>query len=193
MQNEVVQYLQQHIQLTAEEASAVKESIPVKTFKKGTFLLKVGEVARDAYAVFEGLVRQYFLSNGEEKTTSFFIEGEGFADLTSINQQTPSKYYFCCVEDCRLAVINTKKENQLYERFPKLEHLARIQLETMLAESQEKLITFVNSSPEERYLHLLQNRPTLLNRVPQYQIASYIGVAPESLSRIRKRVLHKKI
>ncbi|MBC8146372.1 MAG: Crp/Fnr family transcriptional regulator, partial [Bacteroidetes bacterium] len=83
------------------------------------------------------------------------------------------------------------KENNLYQKFPKLEALARSIMEKEMIKYQEMLMLYITDSPEQRYTKLLKNRPELLQRVPQHQIASYIGIKPESLSRIRKRILKK--
>lgn len=181
------------ITLNQEEKQAIVDSIAVESFPKGSILLKEGQVAQDAFFIVKGCVRQYYLKkDGEERTTAFFTEEQGIAPLESINKQLPSKFYLSCVEDSTLAILNSKKEIALYERFPKFESLARLMLEEELQQTQEYLNNYIISSPEERYLELLENRPELLHRVPQYQLASYLGIKPESLSRIRKRVLSKK-
>ena len=76
----------------------------------------------------------------------------------------------------------------MYKRFPRFQKMCRIQPEKALHESQEKFALYMASTPQERYLHLMDTRPDLINRVPQYQLASFLGVKPESLSRIRKRL-----
>jgi len=89
--------------------------------------------------------------------------------------------------------MTQEDENELFRRFPRFERISRIALEEELGNYQEMLANFMMSSPEERYLKLLKNRPDLLDRVPHYQLASYLGVKPESLSRIRKRIMRKAI
>lgn len=181
------------IPLTEEETKAVDECIPIRTYEKGTLLLKEGQIARDSYFLLEGCVRLYYLVDGDEKTTNFFTEGDAVASLTSYVNQTPANHYFECVEDSTLAILNFEKEKELIERMPKFESLCRVSMEGNFGENQQMLSKFITSSPEERYLDLLENRPDLLNRVPQYQLASYLGVKPESLSRIRKRIAEKGI
>ena len=130
--------------------------------------------------------------DGEDKTTEFYIEDESVASLQSYKNKTPSNHYFECVEDSRLAVLNYDKEQELFRRVPAYETLCRMSMETDFGEQQEALSRFIVSSPEERYKHLLESRPDLLQRVPQYYLASFLGVKPESLSRIRKRISKKK-
>jgi CRP-like cAMP-binding protein len=96
-----------------------------------------------------------------------------------------------CSTDCFLVVGNREKEEDLYHRFPKLETVSRKVMEKVFTEQQELMASYSTDTPEQRYLKLLKSRPNLFQQIPQYQIASYIGVKPESLSRIKKRVLGK--
>lgn len=191
MENEIVKLISRYLELTNEDASAFAECIPIKTFKKGDLLLREGQVSRDSYFVIEGCVRKYYIIDGEERTTEFYVEDESIASLQSYQNKTPANHYFECVEDCRLAVLNYEKEQELFKRVPKYEALCRMSMESDFGEQQEALAKFITSSPEERYKNLLETRSDLLQRVPQYHLASYLGVKPESLSRIRKRLTKK--
>ncbi len=95
------------------------------------------------------------------------------------------------MEDCLVVVGNDERGNQLIARFPEFQKLAQIILEQEIVRQQRKLSDYLKNSPEEKYLNLLENQKDLINRVPQYHLASYIGVKPESLSRIRKRLANK--
>ncbi len=178
--------------LSEEEARVVDDCIPIRTFEKGTILLHEGKVAVESYQTIKGCVRQYCLVDGDEKTTAFYTEGQSISPLSGHRQKDPSKYYLSCVEDCILAVFHQEKELELYRQVPKLESLCRVSMEDNYARQQEVLAGYITTNPEERYLQLLQNRPELLQRIPQYHLASYLGVTPESLSRIRKRVANKR-
>jgi len=191
MENEIVVLISRYLELTDEEASAFAACIPIKSFRKGELLLKEGQVSRDSYFVIEGCVRKFYIIDGEERTTEFYVEDESVASLQSYTNKTPANHYFECVEDCRLAVLNYEKEQELFKRVPKYEALCRMSMEGDFGEQQEALAKFITSSPEERYKNLLETRPDLLQRVPQYHLASYLGVKPESLSRIRKRIARK--
>jgi len=178
--------------LGKEEVEAVLELFPIKTYKKGTILLRAGEIARESYYNFKGLVRQYVLINGEERSTFFYTEGHAISSMTSYSKQIPSKHFLSCVEDTTLSVINFEKEKILYERFPRFISMCRESTEEELGNYQDMMATYITSKPEERYQTLLDSRPELLNRVPLYMLASFLGVTPESLSRIRKRIVSKE-
>lgn len=155
-------------------------------------MLREGEVAKQCFFVLEGCIRQYYLVDGEEKTTAFYTEEQGAVSFTSYVNQSPATHYLSCVEDCVLIVGNPTEEQEMYRTFPKLVEFTRLLVEQDYGKTQEQFASFITSSPEKRYRDLLKDRPSLLNRVPQHQIASYLGMTPESLSRIRKRIAAKK-
>lgn len=103
------------------------------------------------------------------------------------NQQ-PSKYYFNCIEETSVAILNSEKEKNLYGKHPRFAEVCREEMEKMLGGMQSEMSNFISSKPKERYLELLKNRQDLIDRVPHYQLASYLGIKPESLSRLRKRI-----
>ncbi len=189
-QQVLVDYMRQIVPLSEAEIGMILELIKVRSFEKGTTLLREGQVGNTCYFVLEGCVRQYYLVDGEEKTTNFFTEGMPISS-TFVYDEKPSKFYLICNEECTLVEGRPEDEKTFFETMPRMETLNRMGVEMELQKSQEILAEFIMSSPEERYLNLLQSRPDLLDRVPQYQLASYLGVTPESLSRIRKRIMQK--
>lgn len=174
--------------LTPEEVNTVVENTVVKTFKKGTVLLHEGEVSKECFAVIKGCVREYYLKDGLEKTTAFFTEGEPVNSFSSYTNQIPSKHFLECAEDCTMTVGNQSLVDEMCERIPRLTDFIRREVERDTGKLQERMATFMTSTPEERFTHLMETNPGLINRVPQHQIASYLGVTPESLSRIKKRL-----
>lgn len=191
MEEKLLSYFSQIRPLTQEEIDGIVATLTIKTFPKGTILLKEGAVSMEAYFVLTGCVRQYFLVEGEEKTNNFFSEGQWVISVNSMTNNQPSTHFLECCDESTLVVGNREKEEALYRQFPKLETVSRRVMEKVFAEQQELSGSYFTDSPEERYLKLVQTRPELLQRIPQYMIASYIGVKPESLSRIRKRLTQK--
>lgn len=191
MEQKLLSYFSKILPLTQEEIDGIVATLTIRKFPKGTVLLREGEISAEAYFVLEGCVRQYFLINGEEKTNNFFTEEQWVISMQSMTYSSPSKHYLECVDECTLVVGNREKEEQLYKQFPKLETVSRKVMEKVFAEQQELSGSYFTDTPEERYLNLMRTRPELLQRIPQYLIASYVGVKPESLSRIRKRLAEK--
>lgn len=192
MENKLLAYFHRIMPLSEEEVKAIVETMSIKHYKKGTVLLKEGQISTEVYFVLEGCVRQYYLVEGDEKTNNFFTEEQWVISMNSFNQNTPSNHFLDCCMDSDLVVGNSEKAESLYKRFPKLETVSRKVMEKVFAEQQEIMSSYTTDTAEQRYLKLLKSRPDLFQKIPQYQIASYVGVKPESLSRIRKRLFRKE-
>lgn len=175
--------------LTKEEAAFISNYIKVIKVKKGEFLLRERQIAKNCYYIYKGCVREFFLKDGEEITTEFYTVGDAITDDLSKLNNVPSKVNWECSVDCIFSVVPGEIEREMYKRFPRLEALCRIEAEKKLGGYKQALSTYLVATPEERYENLRQTRPDLLELVPQYHIASYLGVKPESLSRIRKKLL----
>lgn len=188
MKNKLIKYFSRFTSFSADEEKALMDSMVIREFKKGDYLLKEGQVNEESYFILDGCIRQFKIVDGEEITTNFFTEEQWIISLTSFTTNTISSDYLVCIEDTRLVVGDEQKAQELFKQFPRFETISRAVMETVFAEQQQFITSHLRSSPEERYLNLLHSRPDLLQRVPQHQLASYIGVKPESLSRIRKRV-----
>ena len=186
------QFISKFKSFDQSEINAIIENTHVESFKKGTTILKEGEVCTKCFFVLSGCVRQYQLVNGEEKTTAFFIEGQAAVLYSSYLEGRPSEYYLSCVEDCILTIGTREQEQKLHNQYPKLEYLIHTLMPQDYSKVQDRLASLINNNPEERYQILMKTQPELLDRVPLNQIASYIGVTPESFSRIRKRILKKE-
>ena len=188
MKNQLIDYISQYVELTEKEIEEILSTISIKSYQAGDILLKEGMISKTSYFNLKGCVRLFYLIDGEEKTTFFYTENQFITSIRSFTENIPANHYLECVEECFLVLIPYETEKELLQKFPKLETFARILLEQELANYQDMLSTFIISNPEQRYLNLLQTNPDLLKRVPLYQLASYIGVKAESLSRIRNRI-----
>lgn len=176
--------------LRSHEIELIVEKTIVDEFKKGTVLLREGQVPSKCYMVVEGCVREYLLKDGEEISTAFFTEGDTFTPPSL--KGNPSNHYWECMEDCILTISNKGYEEEIRAAIPRLDSVFQEIAIEKINKSKEEWSQFVSSSPEERYLNLLKTKPQLLERVPHHQIASYLGIKPQSLSRIRKRILDQK-
>jgi CRP-like cAMP-binding protein len=191
MEKKLLDYFSKIMPISKEEADAIAATMIIKNYTKGDILLKEGQISMEAYFVLEGCVRQYNIVDGEEKTSNFFTEEQWVISLNSFSNSIPSTHYMACSTDAILVVGNREKEEDLYHRFPRLETISRKVMEKVFSEQQEIMSCYTAYTAEQRYLKLLESRPELFQIIPQFQIASYIGVKPESLSRIRKRITQK--
>lgn len=191
MKNILFDFISKYISLTEEEKNAILSLDLFRSVKKGTILLKEGQNTPDNYFVLKGCIRVYYIIDREEKTTAFYTELDALTPHCAITN-TPSDYFISCIEDSILLVSNADMAEEINSKFPKFEIMCRILSEELLAKQQINFHEFKISSPEQRYLNLLQKRPDLIQRVPQHQLASYLGIKPQSLSRLRARILEKK-
>lgn len=190
MENEILKCLSKYVAITEELEKAIAESVFVKSFKKGTILLREGGFSNECYFILKGCIRSYYLKDGEEKTTEFYTE-EQVVSPSGYGKKIPSEFYLECIEDTIASVGTPELEEEMYQKYPQLETLSRVMADTLMGNYQDTFAEFKMASPEQRYLNLLKIRPDLIQRAPQHQIASYLGIKPESLSRIRKRTLKK--
>lgn len=190
LDNVIINYIQQYISLTEEESKIVNNQNLIRHFKKNDLLLSAGQYAKECYFVLNGCVRAYYLIDGEERNTSFFFENMSVRPV-SYQNGLPSEYYLACLEDCVLAIGSNERNNFLVNRIPKLADLVSKMNEELFMQKTIELDYFKNQSPEERYLMLLEKQPEIINRVPLYHLASYLGITQISLSRIRSRISRK--
>ncbi|KGE71892.1 Crp/Fnr family transcriptional regulator [Spirochaeta lutea] len=179
-------------QLAEDRLEELVAALPAREYPKKTILVRQGDVAADCYFVLSGCLRLFFVDEaGVEHTSDFITESQSLVIFESYKHQHPSPYAVECLEDCLLLEGDLTNEDEMNRRFPFLAEITRSAMEENLAAGQEDLATFRSSNPADRYIYLLQKRPGLAARVPQHQLASYLGVTPESLSRIKRR-LHQR-
>lgn len=187
MQEILFNFISRYISLTQDEKDAILSLDIFHTFKKGTILLSEGQKTQNNYFVLKGCIRKYYIIDGEEKTTAFYTEMEGMTPHC-VKNNTPSEYFVSCVEDSIILISSADMGAEVNAKFPKFQIMCGMLSEELLAKQQINFDEFKTSSPEQRYLNLLQKRPDLIRRVPQHQLASFLGITPVSLSRLRARI-----
>ena len=190
MQDILFSFISKYISITEDEKNAILSLDIFRSVKKGTVLLKEGQQSQDNYFVLKGCIRKYYIIEGEEKSTEFYTEMEGITPHCAINN-APSEYFVSCVEDSILLVANNDMGIEINTKFPKFQLMCGVLSEELLAKQQINFDEFKTSSPEQRYLNLLAKRPDLIQRLPQHQLASFLGIKPQSLSRLRARLMEK--
>lgn len=189
MEEQIVKQFLDNISLLSQsQKEEIAKKLNVKTIQKGTIIQQEGRIVKECFFVLSGCVRQFNVSNDNEKTLEFFTSDHGAIPSESYVQKTPSNFSLECVTESVLLVGDSVTDQKMFSEFPILRNVIAQMIEAEWSKSQNKLSQFKHSKPEERYLDLLENRPNLLNQVPSHQIASYLGITPESLSRIRKRI-----
>lgn len=173
---------------TQEEKDFFAEKIIIKRVKKGELILRQGQFIKNSYHLYKGCIREYYLKDGEEKTVAFYTAGDSLSNDEIKASQVPSAVSYECVCDCIISVYPFEVEMEMYRRFPRLESMCRIETTKQYFNYRAEVNNYLSSSPIERYETLMKTKPEIFQLVPLYHIASYIGVKPESLSRIRSRL-----
>jgi CRP/FNR family transcriptional regulator, anaerobic regulatory protein len=177
------------ISLNKDEEIKFLNRLTIKKLKRKELLLREGEVCRHAYFINTGCIRYFYTIEGEQHTMQFFFENGWYTDYESFLSGSPSRQNIEALEKCELLMLSREDLNQLYVEVPKFERFGRLVAENAFLGLHKRNIMLSNFKPEERYLQLLQERPKVMERIPQHYIASYLGIKPESLSRIRKRIV----
>lgn len=182
-------YILPFVSLNGKEKQGLEDAFTFRQVPKKFVLAEEGKIARELYFIVKGLVRLYYTKDGEEITGFIFREGLFASSYDSFLRQAPSLQTLETLEDCDLLVINDNRLQQLYEELPKMNIVVRKIAEQRFINAQQVLSSFILDSPEERYRKFAAQHGDLLLRVPHHMIASYLGITPVSLSRIRKRML----
>ncbi|MCX6153644.1 MAG: Crp/Fnr family transcriptional regulator [Candidatus Kapabacteria bacterium] len=162
-----------------------------KKIKKKSVLLHAGKVANEVYFIINGCIRLFCVKDGEELSTYFFTEKMFAGAYDSFISRKPSRHSIETLEDCQVLVLTYQALEELYAIFPKMNEFVRKSIEERFVILHDLFTSYILNGPEERYLNLQKERPDLLNRIPQHQIASFLGITPVSLSRIRNRLVKK--
>ena len=170
----------------------VEPLLQSRKFNKGEFLFREGDVCDFVGLTLKGCLRTFFLKDGKELTLFFHPEQHTLGDYESLRRQRSACFSCQAIEDSEVLILNTQVIEML-EAQPDGQKLLRLVVEDLAFQLRDRLISLYRDSPEQRYLNLFKNEPQLLQRIPQYYLASHLGIEPESLSRLKRRIHEKRI
>ncbi len=185
-------YLAARSQFTDVEFEVVRAAVQFRRLSTGEFLHRAGEVPRYAAFVASGCLRNYVIdAKGKEHIVQFAPENWWLADGPNLSARTPTPYFIDAIEDSELVLLDGPAHTQLVERVPGYAAAFRTGLQRHAAAKDERIVSSLSATAEERYLEFLRVYPSIVQRVPQGMLASYLGMTPETLSRIRKNLSRK--
>ncbi|HEY0895359.1 MAG TPA: Crp/Fnr family transcriptional regulator [Sphingobacteriaceae bacterium] len=191
MYERFLQKLNEKVSLLPEEEDYIREKLTFKKLRRRQYLLQDGDICKSIAFVEKGALKAYLLDEkGNEHITAFAFEGWTMADLYSFFREEPATLNIDAVEDCELVMISKAAHEELLDQLPKYERYIRLLMTDAYIALQRRTAQ-MNQSSEERYLAFLDIYPDIAQRIPQHMIASYLGLSPETVSRLRSRMSKK--
>ena len=185
----LISYFDNHLTLTDEEKQAVRNTFFEKRVKRRQFILQQGDVSRLNTFVAEGCFRMYMIDdNGKEHNLQFAIENWWIGDIASFHSEEPSRLNIEAIENSTILQIKKGDQLRLFVDYPKFNRIFRVFTENALISYQRRVLQNISSTAEERYIDFVNRYPFFFNRISNVHIASFIGVTPEFLSKIRKNI-----
>lgn len=187
MYSKLLELINQITDLEEKEVELIKNSFKFLQLTKGEFFLEAGKINKHVGFLHKGLVRYFVYKDEEESTFEFTKEGEFIADYQSFNNKTESVQNIQAIEDCEILIINYDNVQTIFNSTKKGNLIGRRIIEHRFDIMVNQLLAIYMQNHEDRYQNFIKHYSDLSQRIPQYLIASYVGVKPESLSRIRRR------
>lgn len=187
--NFFIDYINKYVALTKEEEGRLLSKISYRKYLKGQFVVQQGDVCKNSGFVISGCTRTFFVDeNGEEHIVMFSMENWWASEIGSFVTQTPSDYNVQCIENTELIQLSYENQEELFKVIPKLERFFRLVLEKAFVESQRRIVNSFSLTAREQYVQFKVQYPKLEQRIPQYMVASYLGITKEFLSKIKNQL-----
>ena len=192
MHSQLLKSIHQKVELTPAEQESIKRYFIPKKIRKRQFLLNAGDVCQYIAFVEKGMLRSFSVDDsGHEHVMQFAVEGWWISDMNSFLSGDEAVYNIEALEDSELLLLNKPEMENMNRQLPKMEHYFRILMQNNIVALQRRIIASMSFSAEQKYVKLMDVCPDIIARAPQQHIASYLGITPETLSRIRKQVSRK--
>lgn len=186
----LLNYIRNFVNLTEDEEAFLSSKVDYRKYLKGQFIVQQGDVCKYSSFLVSGCTKTFFVDDkGQEHIVMFAIEDWWTSDIGSFITQTPADFNVQCIENTEVYQFSFEKQEILYQTIPKLERLFRKMIEKHVVSSQKRILRGLSLSAKEQYLFFKQQYPTIEQRVPQYMVASYLGITKEFLSKIKKQLL----
>lgn len=184
---EFADFIKSRVVIQDADLEIILSSFRKKTVKKGQLILKRGQIADQYFYIQSGTIRFFFGEFEEQLTAWVIFQNEFFAEISSLNPQKPSRFNIEATEKTELLYISKAEMDKLYQQFPAWQEFGRKLWEEMSVRMIDRILTFQTKTAEEHYMEFLAT-PEFLQKVPIKQLASYLGITPNALSRIRKNI-----
>ena len=190
--NALLEYVQEHVNLTEEEQLFLMTKVVKRNYLKSQYIVQQGDICKSANFIISGCARTFYADGqGQEHIVMFSIENWWASDLGSFITQTPADFNVQCLEPTTLFQFTYENLQELYANIPKLERFFRIIIERAFVASQKRIIRNFSLEAKERYKIFKETYPAIDQRVPQYMIASYLGITKEFLSKIKSQLIQE--
>ncbi len=187
MSLELNQFFDAYVKFPEQDLADITSKFRKRVIKKNEFLLRQGETCKDLIFVQSGCLRLYYIQDEVEVSVWFALKHSSAIEIYSYISETPSNYFLQAIEDTEILYLSKKELDSLYTVYPQMQEMMRKFWEDVILNLLERFTALQRDTAEQRYLDLL-NKPELLQSIPQKYLASFIGVTPTSLSRIKKQI-----
>ena len=186
-------HLNNYVDATDEAVEALLGAMEKMDVKKGAFVLEPGQDCQTQWFVLKGVLRSYYVDRqGVDHNLQFAVENWWSADLGGFFKQQPAELHIQALENSLVLALERKKQEKLFDAYPVLERFFRLIVQNAYVEAQRRILATLSLSAEERFERFMRRYPGLLNRIPQYHIAGYIGVTPEFFSKMKSHYFQNK-
>jgi CRP-like cAMP-binding protein len=190
--NDLFAYIQQRVTLTDSDKAFIRHRFTLRHLVRKSYFLREGDIGFEQAFIISGTMRVFYIDGKSQEHVLYFgFKDWWIGDLASFELRSPSQLNVQALEDTWLLAFTQDGIDEIFQHIPQMERLFRIMAQRTLAVLQKRLFLTVSSSAEERYIALIERHPSIEQLVPQHQIASYLGILPESLSRMKKQRIQK--